>query len=119
LYAVLADLNRRELKQKYPNLAKELESHEGTLQVTSADGVDIVEKTTEHSFTGYVPTAIDYLRRCDDNEQAEKTINYLEKKGEINNEYANQLRRTLKECGLRSFGSKKEDDYYLKKGGYG
>jgi len=68
---------------------------------------------------GYVPTATDYLRRCDNDKQAEETINYLEKKGEISSEYADQLRKTLKEKGLRSFGPKKEHDYYLKRAGYG
>ena len=32
-------------------------------------------------------------------------------------EYAVQLRRQLKKEGVRSFGPKKEENYYFKKGG--
>jgi len=33
-------------------------------------------------------------------------------------EYARKIRKQLKEKGVRSFGSKKEDDYYLKQDGF-
>jgi hypothetical protein len=69
-------------------------------------------------FQGYTPTAVDYLRRCEDEAQAEQTISYLERKKEVSAEYAELLRKQLREKGLRSFGAKKEDDYYLMKGGY-
>jgi hypothetical protein len=39
----------------------------------------------------------------------------MEKRGEINCEYAQKLRKQLNEKGIRSFGSKKEDEYYLKR----
>jgi len=115
----LVDVSRQEFKRKYPNLAKEVESRNGSSEITNVDGEDVVERANEKTFIGYVPTATDYLRRCDNEKQAEETINYLEKKGEINGEYANELRKTLKEKGVRGFGSKKEDDYYLRRAGYG
>ena len=40
----------------------------------------------------------------------------MESRGEISGEYAGRLRKQLKEKGVRSFGSKKEEDYYLKQG---
>ncbi len=43
-------------------------------------------------------------------------ISYMEKRGEIETQYATKLRRQLKERGVRSFGPKKEHDYYLKHG---
>jgi len=115
----LVDISRQEFKRKYPNLAKEIESRNGSFEITNVDGENVVERASEKSLAGYVPTATDYLRRCDNDKQAEETINYLEKKGEISSEYADQLRKTLKEKGLRSFGPKKEHDYYLKRAGYG
>ena len=49
-------------------------------------------------------------------EQAEEIIAYLEKRGEVERPYAEKLRKQLKEKGVRSFGPKKEKDYYLKHG---
>jgi hypothetical protein len=40
----------------------------------------------------------------------------MERKGEIQRQYADKLRNQLKKEGLRSFGPKKEHDYYLKHG---
>jgi len=50
--------------------------------------------------------------------QAREIIDYLERKGRITPEYAEKLRRQLKEKGLRSFGPKKEPGYYFKEAGY-
>jgi hypothetical protein len=36
--------------------------------------------------------------------------------GEIDGKYAQKLRRQLREKGVRSFGTKKEHDYYLRHG---
>ena len=51
-------------------------------------------------------------------EQAEEIINYLEKRCEISSEFAKNLRNQLKTKGVRSFGMKKEDEYYLKQEGF-
>ena len=115
----MVDVDTREFKRRFPHLAKELESQKGTFGITSVNGVAAVEKPVGDPFSGYTPTVLDYLRRCGSDKEAEETIDYLEKKGEIDSEYAKQLRKTLKEHGLSSFGPKKEDDYYLKRAGYG
>lgn len=65
-------------------------------------------------FTGYNPDVVDFIRRCDTEEQAAEIIDYLEKRNEISYEYALKLRKQLREKGVRSFGSKKESDYYFK-----
>ena len=77
----------------------------------------IGEKSSYESFKGYTPDIIDFIRRCDREEQAEEIINYLEKRGEISYKYAEKLRRQLEEKGVRSFGSKKEHYYYFKRAG--
>ena len=41
-------------------------------------------------------------------------IMYMEKRNKITSEYAKRLRDQLREKGLRSFGSKKGADYYLR-----
>ena len=45
-----------------------------------------------------------------------KIIAYMEKRGEIEKQYAERLRKQLEDKGVRSFGPKKEENYYLKHG---
>jgi hypothetical protein len=63
------------------------------------------------------PQAVDFLRRCDTQAQAEEIIVYLEKKGEITKEYAGELRAQMKKEGVRCFGPKKEENHYFKEAG--
>ena len=69
---------------------------------------------TKESLSNYDPDIIDFLRRCDTKQQAEEIIIYMENRGEITKSYAQKLRHQLKQKGLRSFGSKKEEGYYFK-----
>ncbi len=118
------------LEKYFPHLASEIKS--GRTKKIRIDAVrqDIREAERiaqpkprrmpeKYRFWGYEPTVIDFIRRCDTEEEALEVINYLEKKGEISREYAERLRKQLKEKGLRSFGTKKEPGYYFKYGGYG
>ena len=98
----------------FPNLAKDLASSENKAQVNSVrtDAPAGEKATSRKIFAGYIPDVIDFVRRCDTNEQAEEIIAYMERRGEIQKHYAQKLRTQLKERGVRSFGSKKEDNYY-------
>ncbi|MFH1774133.1 MAG: DUF2095 family protein [Methanobacteriota archaeon] len=96
-----------EFRKKYPNLTKELEN-EG-IQV---DSVRSLPEEAEKAFHPYEPTVIDFLRRCDTEEQGLEIINYLKKRNEISEEYANELKIQLLKKGIRSFGPKKEKGYY-------
>jgi hypothetical protein len=110
------DIDKKRFRRMFPNLAHEMES--GKCGKTTINSVrsdpGTAEKAVAKRLTGYIPDAIDFLRRCDKREQAEEIISYLEKRKEISSEYAKKLRKQLKKKGVRSFGSKKEDDYYLK-----
>ncbi|HUT81323.1 MAG TPA: DUF2095 family protein [Candidatus Bathyarchaeia archaeon] len=66
-----------------------------------------------YRFAGYDPDAIDFIRRCDSNDQAFEIIDYLKKKGEISSEEATNLRQRIENEGLRSFGPKKEHGFYF------
>jgi hypothetical protein len=68
--------------------------------------------STPSRFIGYNPTIIDFIRRCDTEDQAEEIITFLEQKGEIDNSEAKKFREQLTKKGLRSFGSKKKEGYY-------
>ena len=111
------EFERDNFKKMFPNLAKELGSDENKVGINSVRGDDQSgEKAAADRFSHYTPDVIDFIRRCETEEQAEEIVAYTEKKGEIEKHYAEKLRKQLKDKGVRSFGSKKEDNYYLKHG---
>lgn len=109
------EIDKKRFKKMFPHLAEEMEAKEHRVVITSVrSDVQIAEKVSSEKFTGYIPDIIDFIRRCDNEQQAKEIISYMEKRGEISREYAQKLRKQLKEKGVRSFGPKKEDGYYLK-----
>ncbi|MGQ9538860.1 MAG: DUF2095 family protein [Candidatus Bathycorpusculaceae bacterium] len=112
------EFDKETFKKLFPNLAKEIELGENKVEVNSVrTDIESGEKAAARHFVHYDPDIIDFLRRCDTQEQAEEIIAYMERRGEISKEYAEKLRKQLKEKGVRSFGPKKEENYYLKHGG--
>ena len=113
------DVHKKRFRRMFPHLAQELEGGDCRIPVTSVrSDLQTGEKASSRRFANYVPDVIDFLRRCDTEEQAEEIVCYLEGRGEISRDYAGRLRKQLKEKGVRSFGSKKEDGYYLKQDGF-
>jgi len=111
------EIDKKRFKKMFPRLAEELEGKNQKIGINSVrSDRETAEKASTRGFTGYTPDAIDFIRRCDNQKQAEEIIGYLENRGEISRSYAQRLRKQLQEKGLRSFGPKKEDDYYLKHG---
>jgi hypothetical protein len=111
------EVDKKVFKRMFPNLAKEMEERRQGVRISSVrSDITAAERASSDKFAGYIPDVVDYIRRCDTKEQAEEIINYLEKRGEVSSDYARRLRRQLREKGVRSFGPKKEDDYYLKHG---
>jgi hypothetical protein len=109
------ELEKGSFKRMFPNLAKELGSGENKVSVNSVrtDSETGEKHVTTARFAYYEPDIIDFIRRCDTQVQAEEIIEYLEKRREIDRLHAQKLRKQLKEKGVRSFGAKKERDYYL------
>lgn len=104
------EIDWEEFKKKFPNLAREMENRVQTVNIGGvrtyeAEGLDELK----------TPDAVSYLRRCETEEQAVEVIDYLERKGEITKDYADMLRKQLKEKGVRSFGPLKKPDYYMRK----
>jgi hypothetical protein len=112
------ETNQKSFKKMFPNLSKELEVDQNKVQINSVrvDPCE-AEQSVSDTFRHYTPTVQDFIRRCDTKAQAEEIISFMEKKGELTKEQAGQLRTQLKKKGLRSFGSKKEENYYFKHGG--
>ncbi len=113
------DIDKKRFRKMFPHLAQELEAGDRRISVTSVrSDPQTGEKASSRKFDDYNPDVIDFLRRCDTEQQAEEIICYLEGRGEISSNYGRKLKKQLKEKGVRSFGSKKEDDYYLKQDGF-
>jgi len=112
------ETNKKSFKKMFPNLSEELEGEDSKVAIDSVrTDSDTAEKSVPDKFHNYDPTVIDFIRRCDREEQAKAIIAYLEKRGELSKEYAEELRQQLKKEGVRSFGPKKEEGYYFKQGG--
>ncbi|MCY0867898.1 MAG: DUF2095 family protein [Desulfurococcus sp.] len=98
-----------DFKEKYPNLAREILDGEG-----EGDLKIIFDASYIDPWKGYLPSAIDYIRRCKTVEEALEVLDYLVKHEELSVEEGVRLRRILEEKGLEYFGRRKEDDYYYK-----
>ena len=128
-------IDKESLKKMFPNLYRELEEGEVKISIDSVrrnpqeaetETTEAAEKqevepkaatTNPDKLRHFNPTAVDFIRRCDTEAQAEEIIVYLQKKGEITEEYAEELRCQLKQEGVRSFGPKKEENHYFREGG--
>ena len=111
------EFNEETFKRLFPNLAEELGSKKNKVAINSVrTETHTGEKAASKRFMHYTPDVIDFIRRCDTEKQAEEIIGYMEKKGEIELQYAKKLRKQLKKKGVRSFGPKKEENYYFKHG---
>jgi hypothetical protein len=130
-------IDKKSLKKMFPNLCNELETGEvkvpinavrkNLLEAEETASGEEYEDCTKEEFTTctetpdklrhFNPSAVDFIRRCDTEAQAEEIITYLQKKGEITQENAQELRCQLKRDGVRSFGPKKEESHYFREGG--
>ncbi len=127
-------INKKSLKEMFPNLCKELESGNSKISIDAlrknpqeaeADIAECAEQEIEPEAANpmpdklrhFNPSAEDFIRRCDTEAQAEEIIAYLLRKKEITKKCACELRCQLKLEGIRSFGPKKEENHYFKEGG--
>jgi len=128
------EIGKKSIKKMFPNLIKELEgTSENKVQIDSvqADAAKAeedlkngdealfadAENALPDKFRHYNPTVEDFIRRCDTEAQAEEIVAYLLKRGELTGDQAARIKTLLKKEGVRSFGPKKEDDYYFKHSG--
>ncbi len=111
---------------EFPHLKKELVKKNKMLplQYVDEDEAQQIEQTIEEEieekkplsdpfrFVGYKPTVIDFIRRCETNEDAKEIIDFLKKKGDLSEEDSEKLLKQLDLKGLRSFGEKKQPGFY-------
>jgi len=107
------EMGKKRFRKIFPKLAEEMQTDESRFRISSVrSDLGVAERASVKRFDNYVPDAVDYIRRCDSEKQAEEIVDYLERRNEITNEFAHKLRKQLKTKGVRSFGPKKQDDYY-------
>ena len=127
--------DKKSIKKMFPHLYKELETGDAKMPINAvrknpqeAEEAVEFEDCEEDEFASFCtetpdklrhfnPCAVDFIRRCDTEAQAEEIIAYMQKKGEITQKYAEELLCQLKREGVRSFGPKKEENYYFREGG--
>jgi hypothetical protein len=105
-------MEKKEFKKKFPKLTAEIESGEGKAAIEF--GAE--RPAPSRKFAGHEPVSIDFIRRCTTEDQAYEIIEYLEKRGEVTKEAADELCKQLREEGLRSFGRKKGHGFYEREG---
>lgn len=109
------EIDKEKFKKKYPHIADELQTNCNKIKIESRKNLKPYRKEEQKMrFHGYDPTVIDFIRRCDNFEEAKLIIDYLENKGEISKKYGELIKKQIKEKGIRSFGSKKERNFYFK-----
>jgi hypothetical protein len=128
-------IDKRALKKTFPHLYHELaEDSENKVSINSIRDIsETTEKAVEiedvceeeflkpakaiDKLRHFNPSAVDFIRRCDTDEQAQGIISYLQKRGELTQEQAQELECRLKQKGVRDFGPKKEENFYFHEGG--
>ena len=111
------EIDEETFRKLFPNLYREMMRKRMSLSIDAVrqdtgEGEKEAEKPRDKPG---MPTPIDYLRRCENDQEALEVIEYLERRGEITSQQAEKLRKQVKEHGVRSFGSKKEWGYYSTK----
>jgi len=110
------EYDREEFERRFPALARELEAGGIPIDAFRTDEEEAEMEAEPRSFAGYEPTVIDFLRRCETDDEALEIINWMEERGEITPEMARELRVTLAKKGVRAFGPKKEWGWYERHG---
>ncbi len=110
-------MDKKRFKKLFPHLAEEMNHKESKVTINSIRSGTPIEETAAYpdKTIGFIPDAIDFIRRCDNKKQAQEIIDYLRTRGEISQQYAKKLEDQLRKRGVRSFGPKKEEGYYLKR----
>jgi len=108
----MSEDQREMLRRRFPNMMSEVDERRSAVRIDAVRSKKEEAEKVAHNVQGYEPTAVDFIRRCDNDDQALEIISFLETKGDIDSGYAKQLREQLIRHGLRSFGKKKGPGCY-------
>ncbi|MHA1594696.1 MAG: DUF2095 family protein [Candidatus Baldrarchaeia archaeon] len=104
------EMDPETFRKIFPALAEEVFSGVAKCSISGvrSEGTSYVDELRN-------PDVISFIRRAKSVDEALEVIDFLEKRGEISKEYADRLRKQLREKGLESFGPRKEPGYYIKR----
>ncbi len=105
-------IDEETLREYFPAIYKDIKITEAELEEENQRTKSGSKKIRK--FRGYEPTIIDFICRCNTNDEAEEIITFMFKRGEISNTEREQLLKKLKEEGLESFGPHRGPGYYEK-----
>lgn len=112
----MTDSDSNFFKENFPNLYEEIEDEENVIPI---DGVERNQNGENEEKPVYDegkeeadPDVVDFLRLCDDDDEAEEIIEYMEAEGKIDSNEAGKLRTQLDREGVRSFGAKRRPGEY-------
>lgn len=111
----MMEIDEKAFKKLFPNLYKEIMRKRMSVSINAVRTTPEEAEKEAAREKPSMPTPIDYIRRCDTDEEAIEVIDYLECRGEVSREEAERLRKQVRERGVRSFGKKKEWGYYSEK----
>lgn len=110
-----------ELREKFPNLYSELTEKRMSLGIDEVKE-DLITSTLRNEdkqevdpFSDYEPNIFDYLCRAQTEDEGLEIINFLEKQHHLSNKSADELRKTLLQDGIRSFGPFRSTGYYFRR----
>lgn len=110
---LIARMEKEIFKKFFPHLTEEMEN--GVSKVKLGDTEEDEGEgapANSRKWADHEPDVVDFIRRCETAEQAREIIEYMEAKWEITSDRATKLRRQLKDEGLESFGSRKDEGFY-------
>jgi len=110
----MSEFDIEEFKRLFPNLYREIVQKKMCIRINAQRDSEERAKEAMDVLHGGLPGPVDYIRRCDTDEEAIELVDYLESRGEVTKEEADRLRKQIREMGVRSFGPKKELGYYSK-----
>lgn len=115
------DTVTKKVMKHLPHLTADIARSESDVQIEGVrwEETDRTQQpitTDRPRFSSYSPDIVDFLRRCNTDEEASDVITFLENRGEITPAHARELRKQLQERGIRSFGSKKAWGHYEREG---
>lgn len=103
----MSERSSGKLRRKFQSLMAEVKERKQALKIDAVRTDREQAERASYQVQGYEPTVIDFIRRCDTEQQALEIIEFLESRGELSPGYARRLRNQLTQLGLRSFGSKR------------
>ncbi len=106
------EMDVEEFRRRFPALYREIKARKMTVSIS---GIREMSEYAEREASTNMPSVVDYLRRCDTDEEGKQVIDFLLKRGELTAEEAGRLLKQLENYGIRSFGSRKQLGYYFRK----